>query len=219
MARPPTFSAVDLAAAGLAVVRRSGWDAVSIRSVAAAAGVSPMATYRLVTDADDLRRLVADAAAVPIRPHRGAGDVFAALDDWGHRAHDHLVGLPGLSAHVLATWTELPGWLDIVESLLVAAERDGLRGARAVETVNAVFAFVLARAELHHAAGAGGPRRLAPVRAEPARYPRIDAARTEFAVARTRHHFAAGLSALLTGLRAAADPAATGRGRTARANG
>lgn len=199
MARPPTFTAEDLAAAGLEVVRRAGWEAVSVRSVAAAAGVSPMATYRLAADAEALRRLVADGAAAGLVP-ADTGDLFATLGDWAHRAHEALAGLPGLSAYVLATWTELPRWLDVVEALLAVAGRHGHEGTEAVETVNAVFAYVLARAGLHHAAASGGARRLAPLRERPGRYPLVGAHRAEFAVARTRHHFAVGLDALLAGL-------------------
>jgi AcrR family transcriptional regulator len=199
MARPPTFSRADLAAAGLAVVRRAGWAAVSVRSVADAAGVSAMATYRLAADAEALRRLVADAAADPIRPV-AASDLFATLEGWATGAHDHLRGLPGLSPYVLATWTELPSWLDIVEALLAEAARHGRPGLAGVQTVNAVVAYVLARSGLHHAS-TSSPRRRAPVAAEPARYPFIGAQRREFAVARTDHHFAVGLAALLDGLR------------------
>ncbi|HKY68005.1 MAG TPA: TetR/AcrR family transcriptional regulator C-terminal domain-containing protein [Acidimicrobiales bacterium] len=200
MPRPPTFGADDLASAGLDVVRREGWGAVSVRSVAAAAGVSPMATYRLASDADALRRLVADAAAAGLVPV-DTGELFGTLAAWAPSAHDALARLPGLSSYVLTTWTELPRWLDIVEALLAAAEHDGLEGPPAVEAVNAVFAYVLARAGLHHAAAAAGPRRLAPLRARPDRYPLVRAHRAELTVARTRHHFSVGLDALLTGLR------------------
>jgi AcrR family transcriptional regulator len=207
MPRPPTFDADDLAAAGLAVVRRSGWGAVSVRAVAEAAGVSPMATYRLAPDAGSLRRLVADGAAAGLVP-ADRGDLFATLDAWARAAHARLVRLPGLSPYVLATWTELPRWLDVVEALLAAAERHGLDGSESVDVVNAVVAYVLARAGLHHVATAAGRRRLGPVLAAPDRYPHLDARRRDVAVARTDHHFAVGLDALLTGLRLRVDPPA-----------
>ena len=200
MPRPPTFDAEDLATAGLAVVRRSGWEGVSVRAVAAAAGVSPMATYRLAADADALRRLVADAAAAAVMPV-DAGDLFATLDAWARAAHDHLVRLPGLSTYVLATWTELPTWLDVVETLLARAARDGLVGPAAVEGVNAVCSYVFARAGLHRTATTADPRLLRPVRDDPGRYPHVAAQLLEFAVPRTGHHFVVGLEALLAGLR------------------
>jgi len=207
MPRPPTFDADDLAAAGLAVVRRSGWDGVSVRAVAAAAGVSPMATYRLAADADALRRLVADAAAEAVIPV-DAGDLFATLDAWAHAAHDHLVRLPGLSTFVLASWTELPRWLDVVEALLDAADRDGQVGPAAIEAVNAVFSYVVARAGLHRTATTGGRRRLGPVRDDPGRYPHLAADLREYVVPRTDHHFAVGLEARLAGRRERARGAA-----------
>jgi AcrR family transcriptional regulator len=157
MARPRTFDADDLVTAGLAVVARGGWDAISVRSVAAELGVTPMALYRLAPDADRLRRAVADAAARPLVP---AG----------------------------------------VEALLARAAARGTTGPGAVARVNAVFAYVLARAQLHDGLAAAPGRRLTPVAADPGRYPHLAAVAGELAVARTERHFRYGLAALLAGL-------------------
>lgn len=195
MARPRTFDADDLVAAGLAVVARGGWNAVSVRSVAAELGVTPMALYRLAPDADRLRRAVADAAARPLV--RAGTD---ALEAWAVAAYRHLTGHPGLAAYVLGCWTELPTWLDVVEALLARAAAGGTTGPGAVARVNAVFAYVLARAQLHDGLAAAPDRRLAPVAADPGRYPHLAADAGEFAVARTDRHFRYGLAALVAGL-------------------
>jgi AcrR family transcriptional regulator len=195
MARPRTFDADDLVAAGLAVVARGGWDAVSVRSVAAELGVTPMALYRLAPDADRLRRAVADAAARPVVP---ADD--ETLEGWAVAAYRHLTRHPGLAAYVLGCWTELPTWLDVVEAMLARAAAGGTTGPGTVARVNAVFAYVLARAQLHDGLAAAPSRRLTPVAADPGRYPHLAALAGEFAVAHTERHFRYGLAALLAGL-------------------
>jgi AcrR family transcriptional regulator len=199
MGRSPVFDLDDLAAAGLAVVAAAGWEAVSVRAVAGRLGVSPMALYRVVPDAAGLRRAVADAAARPLLPPAGAGDLAATLARWAEAAYAHLVALPGLAAHVLVAWTELPAWLDVVEALLARAAAAGVTGADGVAAVNAVFAYVLARAQVRDGL-AGTTRRLAPVAADPGRYPHVAAEIGEFTTARTTRHFRYGLRALTAGL-------------------
>lgn len=204
MARGQVFDAAGLAAAGLAVVRREGWAAVTMRSVAAELGVSPMALYRVVPDAEQLRRLVADAAAAGVGPMTGMTVRSASLPEqlrsWAVAAYAELTGYPGLASYLVLQWTELPGWLDVVESFLEVADAAGLSDDDGVATVNAVFAFVLVRAQLHDAAAAAPRRVLAPLAGDPARYPQLRRTRAEFATARTDRHFRFGLDALVAGL-------------------
>lgn len=209
MARAAVFDDADLAAAGLAVARRDGWAAVTMRSVADELGVSPMALYRLAPDADHLRRSLADAAAPPVEPGpepvrgRGPGDprsLPAVLREWALGAYGHLGRHPGLAAYLIGEWTELPAWLDVVEALLARAEASGLSGPDAVAAVNAVFAYVLVRAQLHDAATAAPRRALRPLRDHPDRYPLVTRDRPEFARARTTRHFLYGLDTLVRGL-------------------
>ena len=199
MARPRSFDATTLASAGLAVAGREGWAAVTLRTVADELGVSPMALYRVADDAEQLRRLVADAAATPVAGD-GSGPLAAALRDWALAAHRDLCRRPGLAGYVVAHWTELPAWLDVVEALLARAAGEGRDDGDGVATVNAVFAYVLVRAQLHDGL-AGAPRRqLQPLRDHPDRYPQIRRQRAEFARARVDEHFRFGLDALLAGL-------------------
>ena len=200
MGRPTVFDIEQLGEAGLSVVSRAGWSAVSVRSVADELGVSPMALYRLVPDASHLRRLIADAAAGSIQPEPGATSFSALLRIWAGDAYDHLKHYPGLASFVIAEWTELPGWLDIVEALLAKAGDEGVSGAAAVGTTNAVFSYVLVRAQLHDSAVAAPRRSLAPLNDDPSRYPHLQGNRSEFTVAQTNRHFAFGLDALVEGL-------------------
>jgi AcrR family transcriptional regulator len=200
MGRPTLFDVEQLGKAGLSVVSRAGWLAVSVRSVAEELEVSPMALYRLVPDASDLRRLIADAAAGAIRPEPGARSLSAVLRGWAGDAYEHLKLYPGLASFVIAEWTELPGWLDIVETLLAKASDEGVSGVAAVGTINAVFSFVLLRAQLHDSAAAAPRRSLTPLNDSPRRYPQLLRNRSEFSIAQTNRHFTFGLDALTTGL-------------------
>ena len=198
MARAPIFDEAALAAAGVRVIRRSGWPAVTVRSVAEELGVSPMALYRLAPDADRLRLLVANAVAPPLPSP--VGPLTDVLRSWAVDAYAHLRGLPGVASYVVLRWTELPAWLDVVEALLAAASASGLSGAPAVAAVNAVFAYVLVRAELHDGLATAPRRLMAPLRNDPARYPFLDRNRSEFTHARSDHHFTFSLDALIAGL-------------------
>lgn len=198
--RTQTFDRDDVVAAGLRVVRRHGWAGLSVRAVATELGVTPMALYRVFSRAEQLRAAVADEAARPLTP-QALDDVTASLRAWAHDAHRHLRALPGVAAHVTATWTELPGWLDVFEGLLGMCSRDGTDGADDVATANAVFAYVLARVQLAETASQR-KRRLRHLRQDPGRYPLMAANMSEFAACEIDRHFSIGLDALLVGLHA-----------------
>jgi AcrR family transcriptional regulator len=200
MGRRTVFDLDRLGKAGLSVVSSAGWSAVSVRSVAEELDVSPMALYRLVPDASGLRRLIADSAAGAIRPKPDGKSLFVLLRSWARDAYGHLKQYPGLASFVIVEWTELPGWLDIVETLLAKANDEGISGLAAVGTTNAVFSYVLVRAQLHDSANMALRRTLTPIKEEPRRYPHLFNSRSEFTVAQTDTHFTLGLDALTAGL-------------------
>lgn len=166
-----------------------------------------MALYRLVSDAEQIRDLIADRAGRDLQGVDVGGPLHVVLRAWAEHAYRQLGRYPGLAAYVIVRWTELPAWLDVVESFLARADDEGLAGERAVATVNAVFAYVLVRAQLHDAAGGAPSRDLAPLRNDPYRYPHVGASQAEFRIRRTDNHFRFGLDALLAGLAAASAPA------------
>lgn len=199
MARPAQFGLEDLIGAGLELVSERGFDSVSVRSVASAVGISPMALYRLIADADHLRRLLADAPASRLYP-AGSGPLDTTMRVWAHQAYAALSAYSGMAVYVLSHWTDLPGWLGIVDALLARAATEGIEGAPAVARVNAVFAFVLSRAQLRDTIGSSSTRSLPLLDSTPDRYRFIRANRDHFLIAETDRHFAFGLAALLAGL-------------------
>ncbi len=200
MGRRPEFDRDTVAAAGLAVVERDGWNAISVRSVADEMGLTSMALYRVVADARHLRRVIADPAAPVVQPHAKSEPLVESLQTWGTEAYHQLGRFPGLASFVILEWTELPAWLDIVERLLNLADAEGLTGPPAVAAVNAVFAYVLARSQLRDAATAAPQRRLTPVRQQKRRYTLLRRNISEYRIAQTDTHFEFGLNALIIGL-------------------
>ena len=197
MGRHAQFDLPALAEAGLRVTKRDGWSAVSVASVATELSVTAMALYRVVDDAERLRQAIADSAAIAV-PVSSEMTLIDALRAWAVDAHQQLNRLPGLATYILHEWTELPHWLEIVERFLELAAQDGLRGADAVATVNAVFAFVLARSQLSESVSP--QRRLQPLLEHPERYPFVRRNRKEFSTARSKAAFVFGLDALIRGL-------------------
>jgi len=188
-------------------VARKTWGAVSVASVASELSVTPMALYRVVPDAEQLKRLIANAAAEPIQPEATQAPLLEVLRSWAVAAHEHLGALPGLAAYVIHEWTELPAWIAIVETFLGAAEGEGISGSHSVATVNAVFAYVLARAQLRDSASRR--RQLVPVKEHPERFPHVLVERAEFETAHVDAAFSFGLEALCSGLQSMLTPAAT----------
>jgi AcrR family transcriptional regulator len=179
--------------AAAAVASSSGLDALSVRSVASALDVTPMALYRHVGDAAALEaatveRLLASLSVVE------DGDCRA----WAHGARRVLAATPGLARHVLLRWTGIPRCLVVVDRLVAAMPP----GADPVAAANVVFTYVLVRAqaeeELRRAGGVS--RDLAVLRSMRAEVPLLWANRRRYQRARLDEHFAYGLEAILRGI-------------------
>jgi AcrR family transcriptional regulator len=186
-----------IVSAGCQLAGRDGVESVGVRSVAKVAGATPMALYRYVSDADDLRDAVLArlCESLPGRP-----DCIEDLPRWAREFRAWLIGVPGLSRLVLIRWFELPALLDMVEALLDVFHRAGFEGFELVAAGNSLFAYVLSRAELEEAVRAAGVRRSLPWEARDARRPLLNSLRVEYQVARLDEHFEFGLQLLLKGL-------------------
>jgi AcrR family transcriptional regulator len=187
--------------AGTALARSAGVDGVGVRPVAAELGVTPMALYRHVRDAAELHAAVVEQAlaAVPAVPVDGAWDDRCRR--WAHGTREVFVGFPGLARIVLLDWTRHPRLLVAIDRLTAMLDAEGPHGVDAVAAANAVFTYVLARAQAEETVRAGGVERPLDVLDRMAdEVPFLAARRHELAVARVDEHFAYGLDALLAGL-------------------
>jgi AcrR family transcriptional regulator len=194
---PATLDRTTVLSAGCRLARRDGVDAIGIRSVAGAMGVTPMALYRHVADAGELRDAVLAQLCESLP---GGPNSIDELRRWAHDFRNWLLDVPGLARVVLLSWFDLPALLDTVEGLLQVFNGVGLRGFELVAAANSLFSYVLARAQLEEAVRASGVRRsLSWTEGQTAR-PLLDSLRDEYAVARLDEHFDFGLQLLIDGL-------------------
>jgi AcrR family transcriptional regulator len=188
--------------AGVELVRDGGLAGLGIRSLADRLGVTPMALYRHVDTAQALEEQVVAAILGQISPASSEQPWDAAARAWAVCARPIFVQHPGVARYVLTHWFRLPSVLDWLESLLAAAERDGVVGLPAVAAVNAVFTYVLMRAEAEEAIRRAKvvERRLPRGARSDARWPRLKANAPEYEVAKLDVHFTYGLDVILFGI-------------------
>lgn len=183
--------------AGCELARRDGVDALGVRSVAGVVGATPMALYRYVSDAADLRDAVLARLfeSLPARP-----ESVDEVPRWARTFRAWLTDVPGLSRLVLIRWFELPPLLDIVEALLRVFNQVGLEGFELVAAANSLFSYVVSRGQLEEAVRASGVRRSLSWEEGETQRPLLNSLRGEYEVARLDEHFDFGLELLLRGL-------------------
>ena len=160
-----------------------------------------MALYRHVPTSGALNLDVATEIVEGFADVRNSGDTCGDLEWWARRAHAALVPFPGAAAHLLATWFEIPAALRVVEALLEVVYAGGLQDFEAVAAVNAVFMFVLMRAEaeqtVRRARAVKRSLRLAGAERD---LPLLSALAEHYTTARFDLHFDYGLRLLLDGI-------------------
>jgi AcrR family transcriptional regulator len=184
--------------AGAALAREKGFAALGVRALAARLKVTPMALYRHLPGGEALSAAVLDALLLELPVLPSAGAPLEQLKAWAFAARAALQTCPGLAHHLLLHWFELSRTLEVVESLLGAADALGLRGFEAVAAANVVFTFVLMRVTLEESLRDANvlQRKLPALRG----LPRLSRNAAEYRVARIDAHFDYGLTLLLEGL-------------------
>jgi AcrR family transcriptional regulator len=192
-----TLDRSTILGAGCELARRDGVEALGVRSVARVAGATPMALYRYVSDAADLRDAVLArlCESLPVGP-----DSIDDIPRWAHAFRAWLIDVPGLSRIVLIRWFEVPALLDVVEALLEVFFHVGIEGFDLVAAANSLFSYVVSRGELEEAVRASGVRRSLSWENADAFRPLLNSLRGEYEVARLDEHFDFGLELLLRGL-------------------
>ncbi len=186
-------TAVDLA-------RRESFGSVSLRAVAAALGVTPMALYRHVADGTALRLGALDAIATLLPLVGNAGPLDDDLREWARAVRATLGSFAGVSSALMCTWFELPVMLQQVDRLLERADRAGVSGFDGVAVTNAVMTFVLMRVQAEEQVrSAGVVQRALNVYAAETALPYLRSQTRHYERADFDAHFEFGLSALLLG--------------------
>lgn len=162
----------------LAIARRDGVEALTIRNLAAEVGASRMALYRHVPDKEALLDLTAGAIAEEDLPGLvgGDGDWETQLRRLARTVRRRLLEYPGLAELLLRRGNASPAGLALADHGLAILRRAGLDPDAAARGYIAFFDVVLARVHREIAAGPGGPeQRLRPQvqAAEPERFPHL----------------------------------------------
>jgi AcrR family transcriptional regulator len=204
--RAASLNSDQVVAAARTVVSERGLAAVSVRSVAAGLGVTPMALYRHIEDAQSLHARVVDACVLDLPVPIADEDPVTTYREWAVDTRLALLAYPGLGHHLLLHWFELPAMLGIVERLLELAQRLGFEEFEQVGVANAVFSFVLARVDLEESLRTGDAleRELDSIARASETLPRLTAHLPEYERARVAEHFRFGLELMLDGITARA---------------
>lgn len=205
----PALSRDSILDAAIGLVRRGGVEGLTIRKLAAALGVSPMAVYHHFDGRESIvlgviDRVVADAAVTAhgTSPRRWQ-DWLRATFRGMHRALVAQPGLVPLIGHSLRVGPSALGVLDEVLGVLRAA---GIEGAAAVRAYQSLMAYTLGAATLSAtAAGDGRPldERAAEEAAEAAAtLPHLQALADDLRAFRRSDAFEDGLDVVLAGVEA-----------------
>jgi AcrR family transcriptional regulator len=133
----------DVVAAAIDIADREGVDALTIRRVAEACGLSPMGVYRHVRDKDDLLDRVVDAVVGP-----ALGDLQVS-GSWDHQVADLFRYLrrlnldhPGIAVLCVLRPTPVIGVARFYARVLEALAEGGFTGTDAVHAFDTLLMFM-----------------------------------------------------------------------------
>lgn len=161
-ARKPRFSREQIAAAALTIGDADGFEALSMRRIAAALGAGTMSLYRYIETKDDLLALVGDAilaeALVPGPLPNDWREALAQIARQSRRASlNHLWVARMLAGRVVSSTSAGPNSLRHFEQCLAALERAPLSLRAKLDLLGIiddyVYGHVIRAAELIDAAG------------------------------------------------------------------
>ncbi len=129
--------------AAIQIVDREGVEALTIRRVADACGLSPMGVYRHVRDKDDLLDRIVDAVVGP------GLDEVELTGTWDYRlaqlfrhARRLLLDHPGVAVLCVLRPTPVVGVARFYDRVLTALAGGGLTGSDAVRSFDALLMFM-----------------------------------------------------------------------------
>src|SRR5690348_9924372 len=132
----------DVVAAAIDIVDREGVDALTIRRVAEASGLSPMGIYRHVRDKDDLLDRVVDAVVGPgLRDLQASGSWDQQLTDLFRYLRRLLLDHPGVAVLCVLRPTPVIGVARFYARILAALGEGGFAGTDAVHAFDTLLMF------------------------------------------------------------------------------
>ena len=202
--RPGGVTVDDVVAAAIDIADREGVDALTIRRVAEACGLSPMGLYRHVRDKDDLLDRIVDAVVGP-----GLQDLQAS-GPWDQQVADlfrHLRRLfldhPGVAVLCVLRPTPVIGVARFYARILATLAEGGFTGTDAVHAFDTLLMFMFGSVLWEIPRTTTDPReRLVAVAIGDEASTQIIERANELSRRDPAEYFEAGLNTILDGLRA-----------------
>ena len=191
----------DVVAAAVGIADREGVEALTIRAVAAACGLSPMGIYRHVRDKDELLDRVVEVVAARIGELEAAGTwqdkLMALLRDCRRVLLDH----PGVASMCVSRPTPVAGVARFYDRLLEALSEGGLDGAEAVYAFDTLLMFLFGSVLWQIPRADTERERLIQIAAaHPEQAPRLVEAAGQLGRRNPEQYFEHGLSTIIAGL-------------------
>ncbi|MBA4021329.1 MAG: TetR family transcriptional regulator [Gordonia sp.] len=139
----PALTIWDIGSAGVAIADGQGWDAVSMKSVAGALGVTTMSLYRYVDSREELQHVMLDIAYGEADPAwTSTGPWRTRLDRWAREVAAALVRRPWVVMVPMNDAPVTPNVLTWTESGLRAFEDVELRAQDKLSALLLVDGFI-----------------------------------------------------------------------------
>lgn len=126
------------------IMEEEGASRLTMRRVADACGVTPMAIYHYVANKEDLLTLVVDRViAAVLEDDWERGPWRDAMLRFGRGFRASLVGNPGAGAVFVRRPVVSPNQARVTERLFAILDRGGIRGASAAQAVDAIVLLTI----------------------------------------------------------------------------
>lgn len=190
-----------MVAAAITIADRDGVEALTIRAVAAAIGLSPMAIYRYVSDKDELLDCVVDAVASEIGHVEATGSWRDKVVALFGGCREVLLAHPGVASLAVSRPTPVAGVARFFDRVIEAFQEGGFDGADAVRALDTMLMFVFGSVLWQIPRSDTERERLVGVAvADPERNRHIVEYAAELARRNPDEYFEHGLETILTGL-------------------
>jgi AcrR family transcriptional regulator len=202
--RPGGVTVDDVVAAAIDIVDREGVDALTIRRVAEACGLSPMGLYRHVRDKDDLLDRIVDAVVGPgLQDLQASGPWDQQVADLFRHLRQLLLDHPGVAALCVLRPTPVIGVARFYARILAALAEGGFTGTDAVHAFDTLLMFMFGSVLWEIPRTTTDPRqRLVAVAIGDEASTQIIERANELSRRDPAEYFEAGLNTILDGLRA-----------------